>query len=172
MRPVPKPHRVVAYAPGPTSPLDLGAVSEVFGIGLEPGEDWYDFAVCAERRGPRTIRGGLRIVVDGGLELLGTADTIVVLPVARFVHERPRDRVLEPLVAASARGCRIMSVCLGAFVLAAAGLLDDRRATTHWRFCDALCATYERVEVVPDVLYVDEGDILTSGGCTSTKGTS
>jgi AraC family transcriptional regulator, transcriptional activator FtrA len=157
-------HRVVAYAPGPTSPLDLGAVSEVFGVGLELGEDWYDFAVCAERRGPLTIRGGLRIVVDGGLALLGVADTIVVLPVAGFVHERPPNRVLEPLVAASARGCRIMSVCLGAFVLAAAGLLDDRRATTHWRFCDALSATYERIEVVPDVLYIDDGDILTSGG--------
>ena len=159
-------HRVVAYAPGPTSPLDLGAVSEVFGIGLELelGQDWYEFAVCAERRGPRTIRGGLRIVVDGGLELLGAADTIVVLPVARFVHETPPARVLEPLVAASARGCRIMSVCLGAFVLAAAGLLDGRRATTHWRFCDVLSADYARIEVVPDVLYIDDGDILTSGG--------
>ena len=164
MRSVPEQHRVVAYAPGPTSPLDLGAVSEVFGIGLELDEGWYDFAVCAERRGPRTIRGGLRIVVDGGLELLGGADTIVVLPVARFVHERPPDRVLEPLVAAFARGCRIVSVCLGAFILAAAELLDGRRATTHWRFCDALSATYERIEVIPDVLYIDDGDILTSGG--------
>jgi AraC family transcriptional activator FtrA len=164
MRFVPQQHRVVAYAPGPTSPLDLGAVSEVFGIGLELGEDWYDFAVCAERRAPLTIRGGLRIVADGGLELLRAADTIVVLPVARFVHETPPDRVLEPLVAASARGCRIMSVCLGAFALAAAGLLDDRRATTHWRFCDVLAANYERIEVVPDVLYIDDGDILTSGG--------
>jgi AraC family transcriptional activator FtrA len=144
--------------------LDLGAVSEVFGIGLEPGEDWYDFAVCAERRGPRTIRGGLRIVVDGGVELLDAADTIVVLPVAGFVHERPPNRVLKPLVAASARGARIMSVCLGTFVLAAAGLLDDRRATTHWRFCNALSATYDRIRVVPDVLYIDDGDILTSGG--------
>lgn len=110
------------------------------------------------------IRGGLRIVVDGGLELLGMADTIVVLPVARFVHERPGDRVLEPLAAASERGCRIMSVCLGAFVLAAAGLLDDRRATTHWHFCDARSASYQRIEVVPDVLDIDDGDIRTSGG--------
>jgi AraC family transcriptional activator FtrA len=98
------------------------------------------------------------------LELLNEADTIVVLPVAMFVHERPPDRMLKPLVAASARGCRIMSLCLGAFVLAAAGLLDDRRATTHWRFCDVLSADYERIEVVPDVLYIDDGDILTSGG--------
>ncbi len=137
---------------------------EVFGIRLEADEDWYDFAVCAERKGALTIRGGLRVVVDGGLELLSAADTIVVLPVARYVHERPPTRVLDPLLAAFARGCRIVSVCLGTFVLAEAGLLDDRRATTHWRFCDALSAAYPLIEVVPDVLYVDDDDILTSGG--------
>jgi AraC family transcriptional activator FtrA len=68
------------------------------------------------------------------------------------------------LVAARSRGCRIVSVCLGTFVLAAAGLLDGRRATTHWRFCGALSRAYPEVHVVPDVLYVDEGDVLTSGG--------
>ncbi len=104
------------------------------------------------------------MIVDGGLEMLTDADTIVVLPVARFVHERPPRRLLAPLVAARARGCRIMSVCLGTFLLAAAGLLDNRRATTHWRFCRALSASYPLVDVVPNALYIDEVDILTSGG--------
>ena len=157
-------HRVVAFAPGPTSPLDLGAVAEVFGIDPELAPTWYEFSVCGERRGRHPIRGGLGLVVDGGLETLARADTIIVLPVAGFVHQSPSDRLLEPLVAAHARGCRIMSVCLGTFVLAAAGLLDGHRATTHWRFCDALSASYPLVEVVPNALYIDEGDILTSGG--------
>jgi transcriptional regulator GlxA family with amidase domain len=95
---------------------------------------------------------------------LDTADTIVVLPVARFVHERPPAELLRPLIAAASRGCRIVAVCLGTFVLAAAGLLDGRRATTHWRFCSALSSAYPQVQVVPDMLYVDEGAVLTSGG--------
>src|SRR6266487_2034904 len=163
MRSVPR-HRVVAFAPGSTSPLDLGAVTEVFGIDPDLAPNWYEFSVCGERRGRHATRGGLRMVLDGGLEMLADADTIVVLPVAGFVHERPPARLLEPLVAARARGCRIMSVCLGTFLLGAAGLLDNRRATTHWRFCEALSARYPLIDVVPNALYVDEADILTSGG--------
>jgi AraC family transcriptional regulator, transcriptional activator FtrA len=157
-------HRVTVLALGNVSPLDLGAVTEVFGIdhGLAPG--WYDFTVCGERPGWLSTRGGLRLMIDQGMEALAVADTIVVLPVARFVREPPCDRLLEPLVAASSRGCRIVSVCLGTFALAAAGLLDGRRATTHWRFCAELSAAYPLVQVVPDMLYVDEGDVMTSGG--------
>ena len=154
----------MAAALGPVSPLDLGAVAEIFGIdpGLGPG--WYDFALCGERPGSLPAMGGVQLMVDRGLDDLVAADTIVVLPVARFVAERPPGRLLEPLAAAAARGCRVVSVCLGSFVLAAAGLLDGRRATTHWRFCADLAAAYPQVQVVPDMLYVDEGDILTSGG--------
>lgn len=104
------------------------------------------------------------MVVDHGLEELAAADTIVVLPVTRFMFERPADQILQPLVTAALRGCRIVSVCLGAFTLAAAGLLDHRRATTHWRFCAALAAAYPLTQVVPGVLYVDDGHIMTSGG--------
>jgi AraC family transcriptional regulator, transcriptional activator FtrA len=157
-------HRVVALAPGRVSPLDLGAVAEVFGIdpGLAP--DWYEFSVCGDQPGVQPTRGGLQVVVDHGIEALAAADTIVVLPVSRFVSECPAEQVIEALAAAAARGCRIISVCLGAFVLAAAGLLDHRRATTHWRYCAALSAAFPLVQVVPGVLYVDEGDVLTSGG--------
>ena len=104
------------------------------------------------------------MVVDHGLEELAAADTIVVLPVTRFMFERPADQILQPLVTAALRGCRIVSVCLGAFTLAAAGLLDHPRATTHWRFCAALAAAYPLTQVVPGVLYVDDGHIMTSGG--------
>jgi AraC family transcriptional activator FtrA len=146
------------------SPLDLGAVAEVFGIKHEPAPEWYDFSICGERPGRPDTRGGLHLIVDHGLQQLEAADTIVVLPAARFVSERPSDQVLAALAAAWSRGCRIMSVCIGAFVLAAAGLLDGRHATTHWRFCGALSAAYPLVQVDPDVLYVDDGDVLTSGG--------
>lgn len=157
-------HRVTALVPGPVSPLDLGAVTEVFGIdpGLEV--DWYEFSVCAEQPGRLGTRGGLDLVIDRGIDELAAADTIVVLPVARYVRERPPDRLLEALVAARSRGCRIVAVCLGTFLLAPAGLLNGRRATTHWRFCYDLASAFPEVQVVPDALYVDEGDVLTSGG--------
>jgi len=154
----------MALALGPVSPLDLGAVAEIFGIDYELTPDWYEFSLCGERRGGLVTRGGLHLVADHGMDELAAADTIVVLPVERFVAQRPADDLLAPLVAAAARGCRIVSVCLGTFVLAATGLLNGRRATTHWGFCPALAAAYPLVEVLPDMLYVDEGNILTSGG--------
>lgn len=157
-------HRITALALGRVSPLDLGAVAEVFGIDPELGPEWYQFSVCGERPGELATRGRLRMVIGWGLEALAEADTIVVLPVSRFVRERPGEDLLEPLADAAARGCRIVSVCLATFVVAAAGLLDHRRATTHWRFCADLAAAYPLIQVVPDALYVDEGNILTSGG--------
>jgi AraC family transcriptional activator FtrA len=163
MQSVPR-HRVTALTLGDVSPLDLGAVCEVFGIDHEIAPDWYEFSVCGDLPGQRDTRGGLRLMVDHGTEELAMADTVIVLPVARFVYERPSEQVLEPLVAAWSRGCRIVSLCIGTFVLAATGLLDDRRATTHWRFCRELSAAYPQIHVDPGVLYTDEGDVLTSGG--------
>ena len=87
-------HRVTALTLGGVSPLDLGAVSEVFGIDHELAPDWYEFSLCGDRRGQRDTRGGLRLVVDRGMEELAAADTVIVLPVARFVHERPSEQVL------------------------------------------------------------------------------
>src|SRR5258708_23836519 len=155
---------MTALALDGTSPLDLGAVTEVFGIDRGLAADWYDFSICGQRRGRLGTRGGLSLTVDRGLEELAVADTIVVLPVARFMGERPHNAVLAALAAASARGSPMVSLCLGAFVLAAAGLMEGRRATTHWPYCHALSDAYPQVEVVPDVLYIDEGDVLTSGG--------
>jgi AraC family transcriptional activator FtrA len=161
---VPHSHRVAALVLDETSPLDLGAVTEVFGIDRRVAPDWYEFSVCGPRRGRVPTRGGLSLHVDRGLDGLKEADTVVVLPVARFMRERPAERVLDALIDAQSRGSRIVSLCLGSFVLAAAGLLDGRQATTHWPYCRTLAAQYPSVEVIPDVLYTDEDDIFTSGG--------
>jgi len=161
---VPDRHRVAALVLDETSPLDLGAVTEVFGIDRNVAPSWYEFSVCGPRRGRFPTRGGLSLFVERGLEGLQAAETVVVLPVARFMRERPAQRVLDALVDARSRGSRIVSLCLGSFVLAAAGLLDGRRATTHWPYCQKLAAQYPSVEVIPDVLYTDEDNVFTSGG--------
>ncbi len=118
--------------------------------------------VCGVRPGPVTLEGGLQIEVGHGLDRLRQVDTVIVLPT-----ERPDDipdAVFDALRLVHRRGGRIVSLCTGAFVLAAAGLLDGRRATTHWTECADLARRFPRVSVDPGVLYVDEGDILTSAG--------
>ena len=107
--------------------------------------------------------GGIRILADGDLRLLETAD-LVVVPGWRGLDEPVPDALCQALRAAHARGCQLLSICSGVFVLAASGLLDGRKATTHWRYTQALKARYPAITVVEDVLYQDEGDILTSAG--------
>ena len=158
------PHRVTAVASDGISPLDLGAVAEVFGIDRDIAPGWYEFSVCGQQPGLIPTRGGLHLAVDRDLSEMSAADTVIVLPVTRFMTQRPPTALLDSLAAADARGCRIVSVCVGAFVLAAAGLLDGRQATTHWRYCADLAGSYPAVDVVPDVLYIDAGNVLTSGG--------
>lgn len=123
----------------------------------------YDVVLCARRPGPVATSGGFDVVAPYGLEALATADTVVV-PAFR-PHDRELDAdVLDALRAAHRRGARIASICTGAFALAQAGLLDGRRATTHWGHAAQLAATYPDVEVDPDVLFVDEGDVVTGAG--------
>ncbi|GEL94026.1 GlxA family transcriptional regulator [Cellulomonas composti] len=128
--------------------------------------DRYRVTLCGRVRGPVPTSGGYAVVATAGLEALATADTIVV-PASERTHEPPPDDVLDALRAAHARGARLVSICVGAFVLAAAGLLDGRRATTHWAHAERLAATFPRVLVDPDVLFVDEGDVITSAGVAS-----
>ena len=158
------PHRVVALAYPGMAPFELGVVVEVFGL-PRPELDvpsWYRLEVCAGRPGPQPAVGGISIEVQHGLEIMADADTVVV-PGWPVADEVP-DSLLDALRAASCRGARLVSICSGAFVLAAAGLLDGRRAATHWRYADQLARAYPRVTVDRDVLYVDEGDLLTSAG--------
>ena len=134
---------------------------EVFGSDLSGIADpWYDAAV----RGSGAVRlGRFRLEPDGGLDQLVRADTVIVPGWADVDVEPPTDLV-EAVRAAHEAGARVASLCTGAFVLAAAGLLDGRRATTHWAHAEELAARYPRVEVDPDVLYVDNGSVLTSAG--------
>ncbi|MBK1836153.1 transcriptional regulator FtrA [Azospirillum sp. YIM B02556] len=144
--------------------FEFGVAVEVFGLPRpELGPDWYRFAVAALDAGPLRAMGGIRIEADGGLDLLDQADVIVV-PGWRGASEPVPDPLIDALRLAEARGARILSICSGAFVLAAAGLLSGRRATTHWRYAATLGKLYPDIRVVPDVLYVDEGNILTSAG--------
>ncbi|MFV2120749.1 helix-turn-helix domain-containing protein [Streptomyces sp. Act-28] len=141
--------------------FELSVAHEVFGSApAGVPVTWYDLAVC----GPRAVRvGRFLLEPDHGLDRLRHADTVVV-PGWADVDEDPPADLVDAVRAAHEAGARVVSLCTGVFVLAAAGLLDGKRATTHWAHTGALSARYPRVEVDPDVLYVDNGSVLTSAG--------
>lgn len=144
--------------------FEFACAAEVFGLPrpeLQPG--WYRFETCAAERGALRAQHGLRVVADGGLDRLAEAGTIII-PGWKGIDVPVPARVLDALREAHARGTRLLSICSGSFVLAATGLLDGRRATTHWRYAAALQRMYPRITVDPAVLYVDEGQLLTSAG--------
>ncbi|MGW5082130.1 transcriptional regulator FtrA [Micromonospora echinospora] len=146
------------------SVFETGIVTEVFGL-PRPEFDvgWYELTVCAETPGAVRLVGGATLHTDHGLDAFAAADTLIVPGVAD-VHADPSPRLTGALRAAHRRGARIVSICSGAFALAGAGLLDGRRATTHWRYADLLVRRHPAVRVDPDVLYVDDGDVLTGAG--------
>jgi AraC family transcriptional activator FtrA len=162
-----QPHRVAVLAYDGMAPFELGVVVEVFGLARPELEErtggWYALDVCAQQTGaPLEAVGGFSLHAHHGLDTLAGADTVIV-PGQRV--DRPvSDALIAALRDAHAGGARIVSICSGAFALAAAGLLDDRAAATHWRYAATLQERHPRVRVDPDVLYVDEGDILTSAG--------
>jgi AraC family transcriptional regulator, transcriptional activator FtrA len=128
------------------------------------GSDWYRVAVCADRPGkPLSANGGVKIVADTGLEALDRAGTIIV-PGWQDIAVDPPDVLIDALQRAHANGVRIASICSGVFVLAAAGLLVGRRVAVHWANAEILARKYPQLSVDPTVLYVDEGDVLTSAG--------
>jgi AraC family transcriptional activator FtrA len=144
--------------------FEFGVAVEIFGLPRpEMGEAWYRFAVAAVDGGELRATGGIRILADGDLSLLNAADLIIV-PGWRGTDQAVPAPLCEALRQASIRGCQLLSICSGVFVLAATGLLDGRKATTHWRYIEALKTRHPAIDVVEDVLYQDEGDILTSAG--------
>jgi AraC family transcriptional activator FtrA len=144
--------------------FELGIVTEIFGLSRpEMGPHWYRFVTVAEEVRPLRATGGMRVCPEAGLEMLARAGTIVI-PGWRTDGESPTPAVREALTAAYERGTRLVSICSGAFLLAACGLLRGRRATTHWLYTDRLQALHPDVEINPDVLYVDEEQVLTSAG--------
>jgi transcriptional regulator GlxA family with amidase domain len=152
-------HRVMALALPPVVAFDLSVPAQVFGRYESP----YTFAACGPRPGLVQTTTGFSVHVDRGLDALAEADTVLVPGFDLSGLPLP-DAVTDALRAAHARGARVGSICTGAFALAQAGLLDGRRATTHWAYAARLARMHPDVEVDPGVLYVDEGDIVTSAG--------
>jgi AraC family transcriptional regulator, transcriptional activator FtrA len=144
--------------------FEFGIVAEIFGLARpEMGPNWYRFASCAIEAGPLRAHGGFSIIADGKWELLGEADLIVV-PGWKGADVPVPDKLIEELKRAHARGARLASICSGAFVLAATGLLDGAGATTHWRHADALRRQYPRIRVDETSLYREINGIFTSAG--------
>jgi transcriptional regulator GlxA family with amidase domain len=166
-------HHVAVLARRMTLPIELGIVHQLFGQAREgacpEGEPLYEVVTCALRPGKVRTDGDFTVDVAHGPEALAQADTVIVMS-SYDDYEQRDPRLAEPLAGAFARirpGTRVASICTGAFVLAAAGLLDGRVATTHWRYTDRFARLFPRVTVDPDVLYTDGGDVLTSAGCAS-----
>ncbi len=145
------------------APFEFAIPCEVFGVDRSAqGLPVFDFAICAPQPGPVRTSLGFEIVAQHGLEPLRRAD-LVVVPAMRTDYE-PSPEVVEAMRAVVERGGRVASMCSGAFALARAGLLDGRRATTHWFHTEDFNAAFPDVHLVPDVLYVEDGPVLTSAG--------
>ncbi|MDT7800947.1 MAG: hypothetical protein QOI78_4380, partial [Actinomycetota bacterium] len=154
-------HQVAVLVLPGVPALEFGIAAQIFAT-----DPFYEMTVCTDG-GPGPVPGdGFTATATAGLEALAGAGTVLV-PGFEGVETPPPSGVLDALRAAHARGARLVSICTGAFALAAAGLLDGRPATTHWQYADLLRRRYPRVEVRPDRFYIDDGDILTSAGVTA-----
>ncbi|NHA69547.1 helix-turn-helix domain-containing protein [Phycicoccus flavus] len=154
-------HSVAVVLQEPVALFEYGVLAEVFGIDRsEEGIDPFDYRVCAERPGPLDSHHGTAVVAAHGLEAAADAD-LVAVPATSAV---PSPAVLQVVRDAVERGAWVLSVCSGAFTLGAAGVLDGRRATTHWRHAAELAERHPLATVDPDVLYVRDGTVITSAG--------
>lgn len=160
------PHSVAVLAYDGLCTFEFAIAVEIFGLPRpELGPDWYRFAVHPMQTGPLRATGGIRISAPRRNALAG-ADTIVI-PGWCDPDVEPPPALLRALRRAHDRGARLLSICSGVFMLAATGLLDGRRATTHWLHAERLRARYPRIQVDPGVIYVDEGQLLTSAGSSA-----
>ncbi len=164
--PLPSPHGplVVALLYDGLCTFEFGIVAEIFGLSRpELGPDWYRFASAAIEPGPLRAHGGFQILPDGGPELLDVAD-LIVIPGWKGVDTPVPEKLILRLLQAHMRGARLASICSGAFVLAATGLLDGAPATTHWRYASALQGRFPRIKVDDKSLYQGQDGIYTSAG--------
>jgi AraC family transcriptional activator FtrA len=156
--------RVVAVAYQGLGAFELGIATEIFGLPRpEMGPDWYNYEICAVEPGPLKGLGGMSVMTESGLEALAEANTIIIpgwrdplLAIPPSLGQALRD--------AHAAGTRMVSICTGAFVFAAAGLLAGRRATTHWSKVEFLANSYPTINVDTGVLYVEDENVFTSAG--------
>ncbi|MTG89584.1 helix-turn-helix domain-containing protein [Cellulosimicrobium sp. BIT-GX5] len=146
------------------APFEFGVVCEVFGLDRsEDGVPRFDFRVCGPVAGqPVRTSVGARVVPDHGLDATDDVD-LVVVPAIRIGSAYPPE-VLDAVRRAAARGALLLSVCSGVFLLAAAGVVEGRRVTTHWMHADELRRQYPSLDIDPDVLFVDDGNLITSAG--------
>lgn len=166
-------HHVAVLARPMTLPIELGIVHQLFGqarAGASAnGEPLYEVVTCALRPGEVSTDGDFTVNIAHGPEALAQADTVIVLS-SYEDYDQQRPALPEPLADALGGirpGTRVASICTGAFVLASAGLLDGRIATTHWRYSDRFNRLFPHLRLDADVLYTDGGDVLTSAGCAS-----
>lgn len=151
------------------SPFEFAVACEVFGSDRSNlGVPWYSLAICTVEPGPVKTQIGFSIHADGTLADVARAHTVIVPPIAPPSGGPVDPRIIAAIADAHCRGARLISLCTGAFLLAEAGVLDGRKATTHWSSADRLAAQYPAVDVDPRVLYVDTGDILTSAGSAAS----
>ena len=158
-------HRVVTFVAPGNCMFELSVAGEVFGSDPQLGMDWYRFSVAAEHPGPLALGYGLSLDVKHGLSAFRSADTIVVA--GWPTHSNASPQLLAAIRGAHRRGVRMVSFCTGTFLLAEAGLLDGRKATTHWNAADRFRLRHPDIHMDADVLYVDNGDVLTSAGSAS-----
>lgn len=161
---IPPPRRIVALVYDGLCMFEFSCAAEVFGLQRpEAGPDWYRFQTASIDGAPVATQFGGELKPNGDLRKLRAADTIIVPGWSGHEVAVPA-RLIRALRAAHDRGARLMSICSGVFVLAATGLLDHQRATTHWRYAAALSERFPLIDVDPDVLYIDNGQLLTSAG--------
>ncbi|MDF2713056.1 MAG: AraC family transcriptional regulator [Nonomuraea muscovyensis] len=159
-----RPHRVTMIVDEGSNPFEMGVATELFGLRRpELDRPWYDFTLSAAAPALRMHAGLFTLSGVNGLEAVDDADTVIV-PNRPDPLVRPPQAVLDAVRRSAGRGARLVSFCTGAFVLAEAGVLDGRRATTHWRWADTFAARHPGVRLEPDVLFVDDGDVLTAAG--------
>ena len=154
--------KIVLLALPGVAPFEFGVVCEVFGIDRsDAGGPVFDFSIATADPGPVRTSMGYDMVIANGLEVAADADLVAV---PAHTIDRADERVLEVIRAAEARGAWVLSVCSGAFTLAQAGILEGRRATTHWMHTDKLASSYPGTVVDPDVLFVEDRGVITSAG--------
>lgn len=157
-------HRVVALVDAGSNPFELGCATEVFGLHRpELGRDLYNFRLCSATRTTRMRDGFFNLTGIAPLDAIDEADTVIV-PNRPDIDAPRRPAVLDAIRRAHARGARLIGFCSGAFTLAEAGVLDGRRATAHWQWAAQFRSRFPHVHLETDVLFVDDGDILTAAG--------
>ncbi|MFF9691332.1 GlxA family transcriptional regulator [Streptomyces sp. NPDC014623] len=156
-------HRVVVLALDGVYPFELGIPSRVFGA----ADGWYEVVTCTVDGHPVRTNSDFSVHVEHGPEVLATADTVVIPPFDTSLITREVPPALAGALASVPAGARVVSICTAAFLLAAAGLLDGRPATTHWALARVFQQWFPHIALDPDVLFVDDGDVLTSAGAAS-----